>query len=115
MLYKTVVSRKDEKLVEDARAKARKKVERVSLTDLKGHVICHLDQISLNNDLRNLAIMSRSNHARLQSLLRHHKVPEGKASKQFAFTLRSAGIIEMEHPVRKMRGPKHVKIQGFNI
>ena len=103
-----------EKLLRDARMAARKKVIFIRPNDVIGNVVCCLDQNSFNIDLRNLAILSRSGHSRLQALLRHYKIPKGKASKRFAIKLRSEGMIEMIHPIRKEVKKRYV-IAGFKM
>jgi len=110
MSRKVDESRKDLKEVEDARAIARRKVGAIYPDYiLEGNVVCHLDQHTLNNDLRNLAIMSKSDHMRLYALLRHYKIPKGKISKQFALTLRSMDVIQMIYPLKKL------SLYGFKL
>ena len=110
MSRKADESRRDLKEVEDARAAARRKVKTIYPDYvLEGNVVCHLDQHTLNNDLRNLAIMSKSNHTKLYALLRHYKIPKGKISKKFALALRSMDIIQMIYPLKKL------SLYGFKL
>ena len=111
MTRKADESRKDLKGVEDARTKARRKVALIYPNELKGNVICHLDRNSLNSDLRNLAIMSRSDHMRLHTFLRKYKIPKGRASKKFALKIKSKEWIDMIYPIKK----KSCVMYGFNV
>lgn len=111
MSRKADEGRKDLKEIEDARAAARRKINLYRPDELRGNVACHLDQNTFNNDLRNLAIMSKSDHVRLCALLRHHKIPKGKISKQFALALRYIGKIKMIHPIKN----KKLSLCGFKL
>lgn len=103
MSRKADEGRKDLKEIEDARAAARRRVKTIYPDYvLEGNVVCHLDQHPLNNDLRNLAIMSKSNHMKLVSILRCNKIAKGKVSKKFALALRSMDVIQMIHPLKKL-------------
>lgn len=111
MSRKADEGRKDLKEIEDARAAARRKIKLYRPDEIKGNVVCHLDQDTFNNSLHNLAIMSKSDHVRLCALLRHHKIPKGKISKQFAMALRSIGKIKMIYPIKI----KKISLCGFKL
>ena len=102
--------KEDLKRLMDARAEAREKVAKIYPYDMKGNIVCHMNQISFDNKLSNLAIISRSDHAKLCSLLRSHKIPKGKESKRFALRLRSIGEIDMIYPLSKKNS---ICIEGF--
>ena len=91
------------KKLKDARTAARRKVEKICPHQIKGNVVCCLDQYTLNISLHNLAILSKSSHSRVQAMLRHYKIPKGKASKKFIMKLRSEGLLEIIYPIKKQR------------
>ena len=104
----------DERKLKDVRMAARKKVRSIRPNDVIGNVVCCLDQNTFNIDLRNLAVLSRRGHSRLQALLRHYEIPKGEASKKFALWLKSEGMIEMIHPIKKEVKKPYV-IAGFKM
>ena len=92
-----------QKNISKARAEAREKVAKFHPYMMEKNVICHLDQDSFNNNLCNLAIMSRTSYSKLLALLRWHKIPKGRMSKKFALGLRSKGEIGMIHPIKERK------------